>query len=414
MMRFCLIALAACVACAKKEFIQAMKHDIQEITPMKFDTVIGKLRDGSVGVLWFFKPRSEGDKEFLDKYNEIAKDLKGQVRVVAMNCIEHKEFCAKNEVTETPAIMIYPPNPMPNYLYKGDVDRKKLGNHITSKIPDLSTEITSKNAAEWLKADNTKPKVFLFTDKEKGVPTIWKSLSSEIVFRRSIKFGVVRKSESDLVTKYKVKKFPTVIMLRGAKQEKKEVYKGDMTFAGIQPWVNLYSESGMGDKVTSSAASGGEDSPDAADESPWLSQDIPELTQMSQKDVCFKGEGLCVIWLSDGPIDTASTDLMAAKKASYASQLAGRGTVLKWMWQDMKTETAFKEMYAVEELPAVIVFNPHKRLRFTKLEGQATATGIQSLIDKILGGDARFTMVKGQKLPAWANRAKAGGKKAEL
>lgn len=79
---------------------------------------------------------------------------------------------------------------------------------------------------------------------------------------------------------------------------------------------------------------------------------------------------------------------------------------------DLAVETGFKDLFEMEELPGAVVFNPHKRLRYTKLEGKATATGIQQLIDKILGGDARFTMVKGQKLPAWAVRK--AGKKAEL
>merc|ERR1712118_548420 len=76
------------------------------------------------------------------------------------------------------------------------------------------------------------------------------------------------------------------------------------------------------------------------------------------------------------------------------------GTTFKWMWIDLKVETEFKELFEPEAMPGVVVFNPHKRLRFTKLEGKtASAQSIRELIDKIQGGDARFTMVKGQKRP---------------
>ena len=44
-------------------------------------------------------------------------------------------------------------------------------------------------------------------------------------------------------------RFPTFFMVRGAKSEIREEYKGDMDFRSIHTWVNLYSESGMGDKA---------------------------------------------------------------------------------------------------------------------------------------------------------------------
>ena len=77
--------------------------------------------------------------------------------------------------------------------------------------------------------------------------------------------------------------------------------------------------------------------------------------------------------------------------------------------------TYHSESFSLEALPSVVVFNPHKRLRFTKLEGdtKANAKSIRSLIDKIQGGDARFTMVKGQKLPKFADRKPAAAKKGK-
>merc|ERR1711933_594418 len=96
---------------------------------------------------------------------------------------------------------------------------------------------------------------------------------------------------------------------------------------------------------------------------------------------CFKGEGLCVIYLKEGEIT--------------------------------QVEPAM--------LPSAVVFNPHKRLRFTKLDHgedndvKGDESSLSNLMDKVLGGDARFTPVPGQKLPAWAVReAKAKPGKKEL
>merc|ERR1719161_2387117 len=101
-----------------------------------------------------------------------------------------------------------------------------------------------------------------------------------------------------------------------------------MDFRSIHMWVNLYSESGMGDKVS---AAGGSEESSAEEARPWLIQDVPELTKDSQADICFKGEGLCVIYLADGVAPAADVDMLAGMKAKFTSQLDGRGTTFRRM-----------------------------------------------------------------------------------
>merc|ERR1712217_954481 len=112
----------------------------------------------------------------------------------------------------------------------------------------------------------------------------------------------------------------------------------------------------------------------------------------SQQDICFKGEGLCVIYLKDGDLSTEETDMLTGLSKKFTSQLSDRGAKMKWMWLNTKIETEYRALFAPEAMPSAVVFNPHKRLRLTKL------------LDKVLGGDARFKMVPGQKLPGWAKR----------
>merc|ERR1712100_694558 len=83
---------------------------------------------------------------------------------------------------------------------------------------------------------------------------------------------------------------------------------------------------------------------------------------------------------------------------------------MKWMWLNLQLETAFKELFSPAQMPSAVVFNPHKRLRFTKLdhgedgEVKGDEAGLSNLVDKVLGGDARFSPVPGQKLPSWQVR----------
>lgn len=396
--------------------IDAMKHDIQQITAANFDGVIGKFRDSAVSSLWFFKDTPE-DKKFLDQYNAVAGQMKGMAKICAISCDEWPVFCEKAKVTSTPAVMMYPINPIPAYIYEGKMETKAIAGRVGKMIPDFSKVLTKDTADEWLTTDPTKPKVLLFSDK-KTVPMIFKALSSETVFKRTVKFGFVTDSEADIVSRFKVKKFPTVLMQRGAKAETKEQYKGEMNFAGLKEWINLFSESGMGDKV---AGAGGKEEESIEEAKPWLVQEVPELTQKSHNDICFKGEGLCVIYLKDGDLSAAETDMLTGLSKKFTSQLSDRGAKMKWMWINLAVEKEFKELFEPDQLPSAVVFNPHKRLRFTKLdhgedgEVKGDADGIGKLMDKVLGGDARFTMVKGQKLPGWAQRdSKKDGKKTEL
>merc|ERR1712147_179742 len=115
------------------------------------------------------------------------------------------------------------------------------------------------------------------------------------------------------------------------------------------------------------------------------------------------GEGLCVIYLKDGELTQAETDMLSGLSKKFTSQLSDRGAKMKWMWMNLAIETEYKTLFEPAMLPSAVVFNPHKRLRFTKLDhGEGNEQGIVKLVDKVLGGDARFKMVPKQKLPAWA------------
>jgi len=386
--------------------IEAMKHDIQEITGKNFDGVIAKFRDSQVSSLWFFKDDNAADEKFLDEYNKVAGDLKSMTKITAINCNEWAKFCDSNKIKESPAIMIYPINPQPAFLYEGKMESKAIGAKVSRLIPDFSHRVTNENVDTFMTTEATKPKVILFSNK-KSPPTILKALSSETVFRRTIKFGFAIEDDVDVVSKFKVKKFPSIVMIRGAKAEIKDPYKGEMNFMAIREWVNLHSESGMGDKV---AGAGGKEEVSIEESKPWLVQEVPELTKKSQGDICFKGEGLCVIYLKDGHISPAETDMLSGLSKKFTSQLSDRGAKMKWMWMNAQLETKYKELFEPAMLPSAVVFNPHKRLRFTKLdhgeenEIKGDEKGLANLMDKVLGGDARFKMVPGQRLPEWAER----------
>merc|ERR1719359_692080 len=106
------------------------------------------------------------------------------------------------------------------------METKAISAKLSKMIPDHSTKITKDNVDSWLTSDSSKPKVLIFSNK-KTPPTILKALSSDTVFSRAAKFGFVTEDEAEVCQKFKVTKFPSVVMQRKAGTEtKKETYSG--------------------------------------------------------------------------------------------------------------------------------------------------------------------------------------------
>lgn len=142
----------------------------------------------------------------------------------------------------------------------------------------------------------------------------------------------------------------------------------------------------------------------------------PEIEEMksSRGDrLCFKAEGLCAIYLTSGAeLSKDELGMLTRLKHRFTSKLSSgtnaRGATLNWSWLDGSVQDGFKALLKGEELPNFVIYNPHKRPRYQALEEDVSATedAMQNLIDKVLGGDARFTAAKGQKLPVFAGKEK--------
>ena len=78
-------------------------------------------------------------------------------------------------------------------------------------------------------------------------------------------FGIVRSSEEDLMTRFKIKDTPTIIIHKT--NEKLPIfYKGDVKFKPIFEFLNIYSEAFV---------AGGGSSSDTAATKIWLTEMVP-------------------------------------------------------------------------------------------------------------------------------------------
>ena len=137
---------------------------------------------------------------------------------------------------------------------------------------------------------------------------------------------------------------------------------------------------------------------------PWLSERIPPLTSDSADDICLKKEGaLCVIYVAKDAATFKSSEKETKELYQTGQQFASkisRGINFYFMWVDASAEPAFTEMFGLkaDDLPKLVILNPGKRKRFLLHDKNINESDVSATLDRILGGDAKFTNIAGNKL----------------
>lgn len=125
------------------------------------------------------------------------------------------------------------------------------------------------------------------------------------------------------------------------------------------------------------------------------------MTKDSGNDICLKKDGtLCVIMVvkDKASLDESKFDVLSNLNQQFDSKIS-RGISFLFSWLDASVEPEFAALFT-DNYPSIVVLNPGKRKRFLLHEGELTDSAIEATLDKILGGDARFKNIKGNKLPA--------------
>jgi hypothetical protein len=177
-------------------------------------------------------------------------------------------------------------------------------------------------------------------------------------------------------------------------KEKPIQYKGnEFSYQAIFDFINVYSETFVfkdsKDEIKSAASKA------------WNNEQVPMLSMDSANDICLKKDGaLCVIYVgADKSAKEGAVDALYSLGKSFENKI-NRGVSLHFMWVNSAVEPTFAAALGNgKETPRVVILNPGKRKRYLVHSGALNEASISQTIDKILGGDARFTNVKGNKLP---------------
>ena len=156
------------------------KSSVMNLNPKNFEKQVTQNREKGISVVQYYKKSLAETSRDKGQYEKFAIEQKKMLRIGAVDCEEFSQICDKEGVTEFPTYRIYPPFPVPTQdLKSGDkeLDTDVLKKMCFKHIGNRAIEITAQNH-DVFKTDNPgKPKVLLFTDKQK-FPIVFRALST--------------------------------------------------------------------------------------------------------------------------------------------------------------------------------------------------------------------------------------------
>lgn len=382
----CLLASGA----KSDNLYDTMTSNVSILTRKNWKSLVNVGRtQNRIYVVHFYNENDGKSYPFSPQFIQKSTDLKGIFHLAQVNCTAEPNVCKNNFVGDLPGVRVFPPIPVPPKTFALDNLRRAIG-FASRYLPSSITEINDENYAGFLQSEKAMPKILLFTKRPKGNPLLAKGLSN--AFQGKMKFGVVRDSAAEVLQHFNVTTFPAVLLhKRGMKRPLK--YSGEIKYQPLFDFLNIHAEQYV---PTSGKNEDGE-------ERKWIYEVLPELHAKSLDDVCVgQTKTLCVLLFADEKPNKTIVQQVKEMKAEFDR---GRDDALKFrfMWLNRNTHVEWVKSFGMEASGTVqaAILNPGRRKRFVRLESEFSLKSVRGLMEKILGGDARFKRLR-EGLPAFS------------
>lgn len=269
------IVLLLTTLVSARDMYDKVNSYVINLNPKNFDSqIIANRAKDVISFVHFYTWDDGKSKESRKEIEQFAANTDGMFKIGAINCVQYKDICEKQDVRSFPAYKIYPPLPAPVLPYEGDLTVAALTTYLGKFIGNKVIEVNNNNVDNFLTESHNLPKAVLFTDK-KGFPLIFKALSVQFDVKnffkkqKKIKFGIVRSENKAIVDKYKVKKFPTILIIPVGDKKQPQIYQGENKFKPIFDFMNVFSETffRVGEDKTAPS-----EQQETKKEKPWLQE----------------------------------------------------------------------------------------------------------------------------------------------
>ena len=192
--------------------------------------------------IWFVYFYQPGDEDF-DKYVKAMIEFGDKTQNIfnagSVNCYTDEEICEEFDIEQTPSILFFSENGQDYNKYDGTIDYTSLFNYASKRMSFYLTDITKEKLYYFFLKKPEKYHALLFY-KENNVPPIYKAITK--YFLTKLVFGGVDHNQKELIEMYKIKNFPTLLVVLDGDNNKYEVYKGKENFEDIKKFLEKYSE----------------------------------------------------------------------------------------------------------------------------------------------------------------------------
>mmetsp|Transcript_67123 Transcript_67123/g.101194 ORF Transcript_67123/g.101194 Transcript_67123/m.101194 type:complete len:394 (+) Transcript_67123:16-1197(+) len=341
----------------------------------------------------FYAPWCGHCKQLTPAWEAAASNLKGIVKIAAVNCDEDRELAGMFDVKGFPTIIFFGSEQVPNphqkgmpwknpEPYQGQRTASAIANYATSRLPNF---VQTKNLDSFFD-DSSLARVALFTDKAK-TSNIYKALAIE--FKDRLAFAQVSSKNKDLASKYNIENFPTFIVVD--KDGATHQFEGKPSLESLAEFFEPFAK-----KVEKKQKQNRQNQQTKQE----VEVDRPaELIEISDADLfaknCLDKSGPSVIALFD-----LSSDEVEAQKATLLQVAEKYKKQFRFLWMDGPSHPSFAQQLFIDSgYPQVLVLNPSK-MAMASLIGSYDENGISHFLDRVLLGSRRLIQ-KLDKLPTF-------------
>jgi len=416
-----LVGTALLSSCLAADYFGEDSASVEILTTGDFEAKV--LESSDLWLVEFFAPWCGHCQKLAPEWLDAAKRLKSDARLGAVDCTEDdKELCGKYGVKGFPTIKVFGADKKNPTAYESGRDADSIEAFVKNEASKGSEGTASSKLVpvinyvkmhEFLHELKPKlPKVLLFAN-DKGVPSWFKMAASgfkrtteeevnqykqgKVVEKKKVKktaptivFGVANTTDAKISSKFGVDEPPTVFICFGTHYTS---YDGKFSKAELVEFLEEYVDMEVPKP---------EDLPEGEwsalprfpeQSTPKVQKKKKSLTQLDSDNLyttCLKGTACLLLLGGGGDADAAAVTILDGLSSKY------RNDKFNFAQVDGSVQKDFAGALGATELPALVAIKGkrEKRMRYARFEGAMTASASESWMDRILGGDARFTTLK--------------------
>lgn len=336
-----------------------------KVMTLKMKNLTLLLSRKNIWFVYFFKQGDQNYEQYVKTMIEFADKTQGLFNGGAVNCIEDEEICDEYDVSHTPSIVFFGENEKDYNQYGGKIDFNSLFNYATKRMSYYVNEVSKDKLNDFFSKRPEKYHVLLFTSKS-ATPSMYKGLSK--YFINKLIFGEIKQTEEELIKLFKIKNFPTLMVILDEEKNKYDQYRGKITYEDVKKYLEKYSNKKRDVQNTK----------------------VKEMTYnlYNTLGTCSNSDAksICLIYLTKGS-KPAKKDLKILESISEKYE----NDHIKVFYLDLKKNKYFFESFDdVDPLICQAIIVKGKRRKYISLDKDEFNQNINNVVDNIISGGGNF------------------------